>query len=276
MKVLTSKIFLLCCIFSYEALGATLRYQGIPLDVKVPLNSNVLLQFVEPQLVGQTQDSMGVVTFESTKSQVLISPTTDTASKVKVYFRGTKTGEITMAEIDIGDHKNTPRIINIRTFDESKSDESSASNLTNNSKAMNSHEASKLSLDDRAKLLIRYVNQAVNKEKGVASIIEPTPFTIKKINSRLHSGISGFYRKGLLNASLVDVYQGGGLTALLVVVENSTSHTVAFDPTQVRGKWHSVQPWKVKFSPQERGVLVVVATGGVPETMMHVMSKGAL
>lgn len=275
MKFLSPSILILCCLLSYEAFGATLRYQGIPLDIKVPTTSNVLLQFVEPQIVGQTKSSMEVVTLESTKSQVLVSPQTDKAEKVKVYFRGTKTGEITMAVIDIGDHENTPRIFNIRTFDESNSEGGTSSITTDNSPTRTKGKQT-LVLDDRAKLLIRHVNQAVNKERGVASIIEPIPFAVKKINTRLDAHISGFYRKGLLNASLVDVYQGGGLTALLVVVENVTTRSVSFDPTQVRGKWHSVQPWKVKFSPKEKGVLVMIAQGGVPETMMHVMSKGAL
>lgn len=270
------KVFLTCVVFALWSLSAnanTLRYDGIPLDIKVSAGRDTLLQFVEPQLVGQPKASKKVLKLTPSKGRVLIEPLSDSSEVVKVYFRGVNTGEVTMADIKIGDYENIPRVYTIRTIDDELRKEAEQVRSDRQSVA---ESTSQLNTNDRAKLLIRYVNQHVNREKGTHTIIEEFPFAIQRVNTRLDAPVRGFYRKGLLSAELVDVYQGGGLTALLVVVTNVTSSKVKFDPTLVRGHWHSAQPWKVEFEPSERGVVVVVAEGGVPDAMMKVMSEAEL
>lgn len=250
-------------LVSGSALSATMQYNGVPLVIQIPVNDEIILQFSEPQLVGRIEKVNEFVQFRGVKNQVLVRGLAETDMPYDLVFRGTKTGEIILARVSVGRFEDAAKQLLIKGQYTPKEDKTGPSEYKHASQ-------SSLTQPERAVILTRYVNQL----KGPVEALEKPPFAIVNKSSNIGKPVKGLYRKGELEVTLDEIYQGGGLTAMLMIARNVTEHTVQFDPTNVRGRWDMVQPWKWTFLPNEVGVLLFIVEGDVPDGMLEVMARG--
>jgi hypothetical protein len=263
-KVISRVLAIIALVTTHSAYATgTMIYSGLPLPILLNQNQEMLLEFDEPQLVGRTGENYVYADIRSLKNQVIIQ-SKDENAVFEVQLMGVHTGDIILIKVEIGKFEGIGNHIRIRKSGDAEVIQSSTTQGASNDFGQLEYTA-----DDRAKILVRFVNQV----KGPSIAIEDTPFNVNKVAIRGPEPLMGFYRKGKLSVQVEEIYQGGGFTALLLIAQNVSAEKVIFDPTMVRGRWHSVQPWKFSLDPAEKGVIVAVSEGRVPDQLMSLLSE---
>lgn len=273
MKGFVKRLFLLLinCLsivstYSVASSSVTMTYDGIPLEIAIPVGKEIKLQFTEPQVVAMDSYYLNnVVNPLSTSSQVLLSGKKE-ADNVRVIFQGVNTRSVVIANVKVCNCENLPTVYLI-------DNKQAFQNSSSQSAQSNSKKKKSTSNDiENMQILLRYINQ----QTGPKEAIETPFFKITKLSERLNSQVVGLYRQAKLDTYINDVYQGGGLTAITIIAKNVSDSYVPIDPSMIRGKWLGIQPWKKGLKPEERGVFVLVAKGDMPEGMLAVLSGAEL
>lgn len=270
-------LFITCvAVASYSATAlagngaVTMQYSGLPLEISIPVGKEVKMQFAEPQVVAM--DSFYLNNFivpTSSNSQVLLFGKSETQN-VRVIFQGANSRSVVVANITVCDCNDLPVVYLIDNNQLGQNANSGSDEVSNKTHKSPSHLNG--TQDENMQVLLRYINQ----QTGPKDAVEVPTFRITKLSEKLRRQVVGLYRGGRLDTYIHDVYQGGGLTAITIVAKNNSNEYVALDPTNVRGQWLGMQPWKKGLMPNEKGVFILVVEGDVPEGMLAVLAGVSL
>ncbi len=247
-------------------LAGTLIYNGKPLDIQIPKGKEIVVRFEEPQLVGRPSMSQSFIGAEAAGNYVVLSGVQETHS-IRHIFRGVSSGQVIIASVSVKEGVEAESEILVKSALKGVV----STPVASDGNAGSGKKKGKISLDDRAKIVVRYVNQ----DHGPKSAIEPTPFPVRAfVSNYIGKQIRGLYRGGALIGTVKNTYKGGGMVAYIVLMENISKQHIEFDPRYVRGNWHSIQPWKTEFRPGEAGVVLLMAEGSGKSPMLDVVVGG--
>ncbi|APX10242.1 hypothetical protein BWP24_29040 (plasmid) [Vibrio campbellii] len=249
---------------------------GKVIPIQIPTGQDVVIQFDEGQMVGVVPSSESYMAIESIsqKKQVTIYGRSLTEKPIEVMFRGLDTNYVTKTTIEVVEHDDVPLNIAIQKKEQSVAAASSTrlsraySDYWDNPEFQNS--SSLHDYDEKAAFLLRYVNQTF----GPRYAIEKPPFPIRKISSFKPQPVDHLYRRGYLRALATEVYYGGGMTAIVFELKNTSLVPHEFEPFNVRGDFWTINPWKRNYDVNEKGILIGVVKGRLDRGMFKALGEG--
>ncbi|ENN6469932.1 DUF3438 family protein [Vibrio vulnificus] len=277
------RIWIPLCLLSLSTVvwagERTIEYQGQEVSISIPLGNDVVLKFDEAQLVGLNAAAAEYLAVESVRAnrQVTLFGRKVTDEAVEAKFRGIDSNRIITAKVLVTEDPNVPDVVIIKPV----GDERSSISVGSSSKRGFSEywdsvdfnagnvEVNAMDFDERTKVLVRYVNQLY----GPKYAVEPPAFRIRQVAGFKAMDVPQLYRTGILSARAVDVYYGGGMTAVVFELTNTSKISHELTPMNIRGDWWSVQPWKVHYEPGESGVLVAIVSGQLDRGMFKAIGE---
>jgi hypothetical protein len=270
-------LMVLCFLLTTQAYSSerVITYVGKKFLIEVPLGEDVSVGFDEGQLVGVSESSAEYMAIESLSksNEVRIYGRKKTVEPMAVEFRGMDSKRPIQAFISVVEGSEAPLLLRVINSKHSRAKGSSVNNGRYSeywdSDSFSNTATTKLLNDERAKALIRFVNQ----DFGPSYAKERPPFAIKRVTDFTPVEVKGLYRKGLLSATAVRVYYGGRMTAVVFELTNKSASAHEFNPFYVRGSFEAINPWKRNFSPNESGVLVGVVHGKLDRGMFRALGE---
>ncbi|HAS8195778.1 TPA: DUF3438 family protein [Vibrio vulnificus] len=256
-------------VFSSGTNAETLVYKGVPLPLPVTVGVETTLLLEEPHMIGRTKGSKEWLTLVSEGNQIHINASEQ--GEEKVFLRGINTGRVIALNLHAGQFERiTDSVITVRTADFSSPTKSDSGAESSSTKIEHQKKVA-LDSNERTALLVRYISQ----QYGPKEAREPIPFGVTITNGNIGQEVKGLYRGAAVKFVLQEVYQGGGLTGLLFEVENISRNPISIDPSSIRGRFIAAHPWKWHLKSGERGVVVLVNSGGPSQGMLKAIARSA-
>lgn len=271
------KLVLILSLWSAAAMAGqkVLVDTGKVIPIQVPTGQDVIIQFEEGQMVGVVPSSESFMAIESIsqKQQVTIFGRELTEVPIEVMFRGLDTNYVTKTTVEVVEHNDVPLDLAIQKSGRSVSHSSSGRVSRGYSDYWDSPDFQKEGrlhdIDEKAAFLMRYVNQTF----GPKYAMEKPPFPIRKVNSFKPQPVARLYRRGFLSALATEVYYGGGMTAIVFELTNTSLVPHQFDPFNIRGDFWTINPWKRNYDVNEKGVLIGVVKGKLDRGMFKALGE---